>query len=436
MMVQESGSLLSVSPVTRTGSVTPPKGRSAGADFQEPASEFSDLLLAQESASDGVDRRGDSTGACLQEDDFQDSDTTDPVMGTDADLSRAPMPADRFTGIPGELLPGAALASDTCDPDVAGVWLQVAGLPAGGGGNGTVTPSDELPGSSLPSGAGTRGRSSALHMTIERPGEPRASGLNASASATGQPAVPKPTIPSAVLEGPSSGRDVHRSTLQGMVGRESLGMRAPEAPAASREPALGMPVYAGEWRNLIEKSVDRSGSGQSTYRSGLVQDPGSQAPAASEKPGFVEMAQAGTDVPGSMATGTDYVDAATYWVAQGVQSAEMTVDGLGDQSVGVRVSMAGERADVSFNSDVPEIRQMLEQTLPQLKEAMASEGLVLAGVSVGTSDRQSDAGAGGQRSRRAPLRVTVPGGADLPLQPNRVVPGRALGPGRSLDLFV
>ena len=435
-MAQDSGSSMSVSPAARTGSPTPPKGRSSRADCLESTTGFADLLQAQESAPDGVDPRGDSTETHLQGDDFQGSDATDSTRDANAVVSLALVPADGHASTAGEQIPGAALASAAHDLDVAGVWLQVTGLPTGTGGTAAVTWSDEAQGGSSPSGTGPRRLSSALHMTIERRGEPKTSVLIAPSSASGQPPAPAPSISSAVPEGPSAGRDVHRSTLQGMVGRESLGMRAPDGPVASREPALGMQVYAGEWRNLIEKSADRSSPGQTTTRSGLVQDMVNQAPATSEKPGFVEMTQGGAEVPGSMASGTEYVDAASYWVAQGVQSAEMTVDGLGDQSVGVRVSMAGDRADVSFNSDVPEVRQMLEQSMPQLKEAMASEGLVLAGVSVGTSDRQNESGTGGQRSRRTPLRLTVQGVGDLQPKSTLVLSGRDLGPGRSLDLFV
>jgi len=79
----------------------------------------------------------------------------------------------------------------------------------------------------------------------------------------------------------------------------------------------------------------------------------------------------------------------SYWASQGVQNAELKLDGFGDHPVQVHISMKGDQAHIGFRTDQPEIRQILEGASAHLKELLKSEGLVLSGVSVGTSGQGS-----------------------------------------------
>ena len=128
-------------------------------------------------------------------------------------------------------------------------------------------------------------------------------------------------------------------------------------------------------------------------------------------------------------------DTVSYWTTQGVQNAELKLDGFGDEAVAVRISLKGDQAHIGFRTDQPEIRQMLEGALAHLKEVLKSEGLVLAGVSVGSSGQN---GAGAQEQRdRADSRQS--GQASLITPDDGPVPGRQrINPavGRALDMFV
>lgn len=87
----------------------------------------------------------------------------------------------------------------------------------------------------------------------------------------------------------------------------------------------------------------------------------------------------------------------TYWVSQGIQNAQLKLEGFGAEPVEVTISLNGQEAQIDFRTDQPEVRQMLEGALTQLKETLAREGLILSGVSVGASGQE---GAGAQQDRR------------------------------------
>jgi flagellar hook-length control protein FliK len=121
-----------------------------------------------------------------------------------------------------------------------------------------------------------------------------------------------------------------------------------------------------------------------------------------------------------------------YWVTQGVQNAELKLDGFGGQAVEVSISLKGDQAQVGFRTDQPEIRQMLEGAVAQLKDLLSNQGLVLSGVSVGNSAQQGPA----QQERRnfQGVRQTAIATVDAVAEPLRV---RLAGTtGRSVDLFV
>ncbi len=104
-----------------------------------------------------------------------------------------------------------------------------------------------------------------------------------------------------------------------------------------------------------------------------------------------------------------------YWVNQKTQNAELTLQRDG-QPVEVSVSLSGNEAHVSFRSDQQQTRELLDQSMAQLSDLLRSEGLVLSGMSVGTSARDSAGGgeAGQQRprdgARQAQVVSAVPAG--------------------------
>lgn len=120
-----------------------------------------------------------------------------------------------------------------------------------------------------------------------------------------------------------------------------------------------------------------------------------------------------------------------YWVTRGVQSAELQLDSPGGGSVDVSVSVQGNEATVEFRSDQPEARKLLNEAMPQLRDMLKSEGLMLCGGFVGTS-AQRDSGAQAQR-RDGMREASLPAPAD---------PAQARGPqrtgssGSSIDVFV
>lgn len=129
-------------------------------------------------------------------------------------------------------------------------------------------------------------------------------------------------------------------------------------------------------------------------------------------------------------------DTVSYWVTQGVQNAELKLDGFGGQAVEVSISLKGDEAQIDFRSDQPEIRQILEGAVAQLKDLLTSEGLVLSGVSVGASG-QEGGGAQEQRNRPGARQAAITTTDLVPTE--RLQRGNQSGNqsvGRVVDLFV
>ena len=120
-----------------------------------------------------------------------------------------------------------------------------------------------------------------------------------------------------------------------------------------------------------------------------------------------------------------------YWVTRGVQSAELQLNAPGGGSVDVSVSVQGNEATVEFRSDQPEARKLLNEAMPQLRDMLKSEGLMLSGGFVGTS-AQRDSGA--QAQRRDGMREASLSAPADPAQARG--PQRSASSGRSIDVFV
>ncbi|WP_249368142.1 flagellar hook-length control protein FliK [Acidovorax sp. NB1] len=143
---------------------------------------------------------------------------------------------------------------------------------------------------------------------------------------------------------------------------------------------------------------------------------------------FVDPAAAGAE--------EQVADQVAYWVNQKTQNAELTLNRDG-QPVEVSVSLSGNEAHVTFRSDQAQTREMLDQSMAQLRDLLRSEGLVLSGMSVGTSTRDGAGPQGGDAgqsrgrdgARQAQVLSSAPvGTASLARDGS--------GPDRSVDIFV
>jgi hypothetical protein len=89
------------------------------------------------------------------------------------------------------------------------------------------------------------------------------------------------------------------------------------------------------------------------------------------------------------------------WGPGEMRSIEMTLDGVGEGSVEVSISLHGKQTHVSFRTDEGQTRAALEGTGSTLKDMLHREGLELSAVSVGSASSNLGGGAsGGQEPRR------------------------------------
>ena len=140
------------------------------------------------------------------------------------------------------------------------------------------------------------------------------------------------------------------------------------------------------------------------------------------------------EVPPASAVVADTAVAETvsYWASQGVQTAELELEGFGDSPVEVSIVLNGDQAQIDFRTDQAGVRQVLEAATAQLKELLSNQGLQLSGVSVGTSGKGSEQGnerRARQGAQQATLVKTEAVGSTRTRTANPAV-------GRSLDLFV
>lgn len=143
---------------------------------------------------------------------------------------------------------------------------------------------------------------------------------------------------------------------------------------------------------------------------------------------------AGVQATPTMAVPTEVfvAEQVKYWISNGVQNAELKLEGLGNNPVEVSISMNGNEAHVAFRTDELHTREMLENAGLHLKDMLEREGVSLAGVSVGTSG-PGDSGAQGRKSRPDAKQTTVISAIAVPVS---VAPMVGRSAGRTLDLFV
>ena len=181
---------------------------------------------------------------------------------------------------------------------------------------------------------------------------------------------------------------------------------APESLSAGVE---GGAVLSASARGGDTQTGGRPGDGQSGGTSWLDG-------AAPLEAGGVDGASMFAD-PTQVGAEEHVTDQVAYWVNQKTQNAELTLDRDG-QPVEVSVSLSGNEAHVTFRSDQSETRDLLDRSMAPLSDLLRSEGLVLSGMSVGTSARDgagaNDAGQSRNRdgARQAQVVSSAPVGTD------------------------
>lgn len=203
------------------------------------------------------------------------------------------------------------------------------------------------------------------------------------------------------------------------------------AEGMGREPALSGALLTAGISDSVLRQADRTvpKSSFSSTGNGVEGIWGQQAFQAG---GRVDAPSVMAD-PSTLSLESMVADTVSYWVAQGVQNAELKLDGFGDHPVEVSISLKGEAAHIDFRTDQPEIRKLLEGATAHLKDLLTSEGLVLSGVSVGASG-QDGTGAQDQRNRPGARQATITSTEAQPAA--KAAPRASQSVGRAVDLFV
>ena len=225
-----------------------------------------------------------------------------------------------------------------------------------------------------------------------------------------------------------------RPALGGMAGGATV-ERGVGAPAATEGgfTALADGLFAGVAAARGAESSAGGRPGEGPAGGGAWSD-GSGGVSPLE-PGNTDSSATFVD-PGAAGSEEQVADQVAYWVNQKTQNAELTLNRDG-QPVEVSVSLSGNEAHVTFRSDQAQTRELLDQSMAQLRDLLRSEGLVLSGMSVGTSARDGAGAQGGDAgqprgrdgARQAQVLSSAPvGTASLARDGS--------GPDRTVDIFV
>ena len=173
------------------------------------------------------------------------------------------------------------------------------------------------------------------------------------------------------------------------AGHGAAALATGAAPAARlAEAAPAMPASAPGPGPVVAARADAApaNAGGAWPEGAFLRTPGDGAPAP------VAGASPGAN-PGGIGAQDLMAHQVAYWVQPKIQSAQLTLQREG-QAVEVRVSLSGNQAHVSFGSDQPHTRELLDQGQAQLSDLLRSEGLVLSGMSVGMTAGEGAAGQG------------------------------------------
>ena len=83
-----------------------------------------------------------------------------------------------------------------------------------------------------------------------------------------------------------------------------------------------------------------------------------------------------------------------YWGVNGPQNIALTLGGVGDETVAVKILVSGLDTQVDIRTDDQSLRQMIEGSVQEMKEKLSTEGLTLSGLSVGATSQEQGRGHG------------------------------------------
>lgn len=285
--------------------------------------------------------------------------------------------------VPGDMTSTAA--SSGIVPDRAGTALESP--TAAHGERSAATPVDQTPAEAAAAAGSARWQTRMLGQTLaDRPPvtEAGASVHPAAASAQGPAGSAVATVP----QPPSD------AVLAAQHGASTPPRTAPEA-AVQPQPTVvsAEAALAGGWKRVDVRDAEAPQTASATvalhgWSGGGVADLGGTLPITAPS----AAAHAGT----TLGDASDaLLDPISWWAAQQVQGAQLTVAGPGDAPVSVQLRLQGQEAQVLFQSDDRQARQLIHQSLPQLEQMLAGQGLSLGSASVGTAPGQGQ-GAGAQ----------------------------------------
>lgn len=368
------------------------------------------------------------------------------LMGLDAEEL---VPQETLSGAEAGATEAAALdpAAQPLDPGLPAAGLLQPAMPA------TVVAEGPLQGQALVAplaGDGTSalppvaaGRGESRTPVGELPGAAEASSRLSDASALADTTASahttadevQPLLRQAVLAQRMAQHRSQATEQEAQAGKERrgddmaarLGWRISEQLAPAGAPILAQGSVESGLRPLerrSERSGPRIGGSEAGGWSGVAQPEGARMDVPAVAPDC------------GLTTEMRVAEQVSYWIGRGAQNAELEVEGLGEGPVKVSIELQGQEARVEFRADQAQTRQVLQDAMPHLRELLEREGLVLSGMSVGTSgSERGDAGQSGQGRQGG--RQGQAGVPELPAMALVAAANRAAPlSGRSVDLFV
>jgi hypothetical protein len=259
-----------------------------------------------------------------------------------------------------------------------------------------------------------------------------AAGSSASSTASGPQSLAQWPAVALGDPGPSThkGKDVNSAAINHHLATDAREPRMALDMSQRPQPMdLGTALVMGGAGDSLVRSFDRS-----MNRSGGNRSVGGFEAVLGGSGGVIGRTDTLYQIEASAAVVPDTAIAETvsYWVTHGVQNAEMTLEGFGDEAVEVSISLQGDQALVDFRTDQPEVRLALEAANGELRELLANEGLQLAGLTIGASASKQSSEQGGQPAQQGKVLVERAEPAALSVAAHSVNPSV----GRSLDVFV
>jgi flagellar hook-length control protein FliK len=226
-----------------------------------------------------------------------------------------------------------------------------------------------------------------------------------------------------------------RTTAGASVDPRDSKLASTLALAQSASPATATLQALQETRDagLSDKGGDKPGSGNPSFlASGALASAERALGGAANVSGDVRFA----DVAAGQQLTPDELLAqqVSVWATGKTQAAELKLDGFGDQPIEISIALNGKEAEVAFRSDHALARDLLQSALPELREMLRNEGLVLSGMTVGTSDRGA-AEAGGRQGGRESQSGAGSSGGRPEAAPASALPARTARPQGVVDVF-